>query len=83
MSEKNATMTQAQFTENAAGKFVQFIADNVDQNVVTLDREGTVHMMGIIVTITPGIFNNSIIVPRVDRLRGDTCPYVCPQTGLN
>ena len=21
--------------------------------------------------------------PRVDRLRGDTCPYVCPQTGLN
>ena len=23
------------------------------------------------------------LVPRVDRLRGDTCPYVCPQTGLN
>ena len=21
--------------------------------------------------------------PRVDRLRGDTCPYVCPQTGLD
>ena len=21
--------------------------------------------------------------PRVDRLRGDTCSYVCPQTGLN
>ena len=20
---------------------------------------------------------------RVDRLSGDTCPYVCPQTGLN
>ena len=20
---------------------------------------------------------------RVDRLRWDTCPYVCPQTGLN
>ena len=20
---------------------------------------------------------------RVDRLRGDTCPHVCPQTGLN
>ena len=20
---------------------------------------------------------------RVDRLHGDTCPYVCPQTGLN
>ena len=24
-----------------------------------------------------------INIPRVDRLRGDTCPYVCPQTGLN
>ena len=24
-----------------------------------------------------------ISCPRVDRLRGDTCPYVCPQTGLN
>ena len=22
-------------------------------------------------------------VARVDRLRGDTCPYVCPQIGLN
>ena len=22
-------------------------------------------------------------VTRVDRLRGNTCPYVCPQTGLN
>ena len=22
-------------------------------------------------------------VSRVDRLRGDTCPYVCPQIGLN
>ena len=22
-------------------------------------------------------------VSRVDRLYGDTCPYVCPQTGLN
>ena len=45
-------------------KFVQFIADNVDHNVVTLDGKRTVHMMGIIATITPGIFNNSIVVPR-------------------
>ena len=32
-------------------------------------------------------FRESILVllkcTRVDRLRGDTCPYVCPQTGLN
>ena len=25
----------------------------------------------------------SVPQARVDRLRGDTCPYVCPQTGLN
>ena len=64
MFEKNATVTQAQFTEDARGRFVQFVADNVDHNVVTLDGKRTVHMMGIIVTITPGIFNNSIVVPR-------------------
>ena len=64
MFEKNATVTQAQFTEDALGKFVKFIADNVDQNVVTPDGKGTVHMMEINTTIAPGIFNNSIVVPR-------------------
>ena len=31
------------------------------------------------------IYKCSLVVwnPRVDRLQGDTCPYVCPQTGLN
>ena len=27
--------------------------------------------------------NSQLQKTRVDRLRGDTCPYVCPQTGLN
>ena len=26
---------------------------------------------------------NRYSISRVDRLRGDICPYVCPQTGLN
>ena len=64
MFEKKTTVTQAQFTEDARGKFVQFIADNVDHNVVTLDEKRTVHMMRIIATTTPGIFYNSIVVPR-------------------
>ena len=63
MFEKNATVTQVQFIEDAGGKFVQLIADNVDHNVVTLAGKGTVHMMGIIATITLGIFKNSIVVP--------------------
>ena len=61
--EKNDTVTQAQFSEDAGGKFVQFIADSVDHNVVALFGKGTVRMMGIIATIIPGIFNYSIIVP--------------------
>ena len=64
MFEKNATVTQAQFTKDVGGKFVQFIAENVDHNVVTLHRKGTGHMMGITAIITPGIFNNSIVVLR-------------------
>ena len=40
MFEKNATVTQTQFTEDAGGKFVQFIADNVDHNVVNTRRKG-------------------------------------------
>ena len=34
MFEKNTTVIQVQFIEDAKGKFVQFIADNVDHNVV-------------------------------------------------
>ena len=36
------------------GKFVQYVADNVDHNTRTLDGRGTFHGMGIIATITPG-----------------------------
>ena len=43
---------------------VQYMADNVDHNVRTLDGEGTFHGMGIIATITPGT-NTQKIVPRI------------------
>ena len=29
------------------------------------------------------VYASGLSLPRVDRLCGDTCPYVCPQTGLN
>lgn len=36
------------------GRFVQYVADNVEHNTRTLDGTGTFHGMGIIATITPG-----------------------------
>ena len=41
--------------------FIQYVADNVDHNLRTLDGKGTFHGMGIIATITPAAkFNLSI-----------------------
>ena len=37
------------------GHFVQFVADNADHNVRTLDRIGTFHGMKIIAALTPGM----------------------------
>ena len=39
---------------NLAGSFSQWSADNVDHNVCTIDGEGTLHGMGVIVSTTPG-----------------------------
>ena len=40
---------------------LQFLADNVDHNVKTLDGEGTFHGMGIIGASTPGAFEEKHI----------------------
>ena len=37
-----------------AGSFIQYVVDNVDHNIRTLDGHGTFHGMGIIAAITPG-----------------------------
>ena len=52
----------------AAGQFGQYIADNVDHNVRTLDGHGTIHAMGIIKTVTPGLQNRQCIIPRLTTL---------------
>jgi len=45
------------------GKFLQFVADNVDHNTRTLDGHGSFHGMGIIACTTPGS-NVSLPIPR-------------------
>ena len=40
---------------------IQFVADNVDHNLKTLDGEGTFHGMGIIGAATPGVQANNHI----------------------
>ncbi len=44
--------------------FVQYVADNADHNLCTLDGKGTFHGMGIIATITPCFKKTNYIVPR-------------------
>ena len=47
------------------GKFLQFVADNADHNVRTLDGHGTFHRMGIIACTSPGS-NVSLPIPRTN-----------------
>ena len=52
--EKNAAYQQGtDLVGYDSNKFVQYIADNVDHNVCTVDGNGTFHGMGIMATITP------------------------------
>ena len=67
--------------------FMQYIADNVDHNVQTLDGRGTFHGMGVIPVSTfhTGTFGLvSGCVPRtckqltaLDIAKGKSVPYVC------
>lgn len=51
-----------------AGHFGQYIADNVDHNLRTLDGRNTVHAMGIIMTMTPGIPKRHGAIPRITAI---------------
>ncbi|KAJ8049891.1 hypothetical protein HOLleu_02834 [Holothuria leucospilota] len=51
-----------------AGHFGQYIPDNVDHNLRTLDGRGTVHAMGIIMTMTPGMPKKKVAIPRLTNL---------------
>ena len=53
--ERNAAVVHgSDIPGNIEGRHIQYIADNVDHNVATIDGTGTFHGMGIIAAITPG-----------------------------
>ena len=64
---QNAAVSQGTDLPGYTGGFVQYVADNVDHNLCTLDGEGIFHGMGIIATVTPG----NKPVSRVPRLKVD------------
>lgn len=71
------------------GHFMQYVADNADHNVQTIDGHGTFHGMGIIACVTPKIQHASII-PRIKVTAKDIAdvgqinivPYVQRSGGL-
>ena len=50
--------------DHRPGQFIQFVADNVDHNIRTLDGCNTFHSMGMIASFTPGKFVSKPI-PRI------------------
>ncbi len=52
--ESNAAVSQqTDIPDSDPGDFIQYMADNVDHNIRTIDGSNTFHGMGIIATITP------------------------------
>lgn len=62
--ERNAAKFHGTNIPDLSTEFVQYVADNVDHNIRTLDGLGTFHGMGMIAAITPGIRSRQQI-PRV------------------
>jgi len=60
-------------TEYLPGTFTQWVADNIDHNVATLDGQGTFHGMGIIAVSTPKggttLTSNSRVIKRQKRMK--------------
>ena len=65
--ERNASVSHGTNIPDLSTEFVQYVADNVDHNIRTLDGLGTFHGMGMIATITPGISSKRTI-PRMNSL---------------
>ena len=60
---QNAAVNQGTDIPSHTSEFVQYVADNVDHNIRTLDGNDTFHGMGIIAAVTPGT-TQSQLVPR-------------------
>ena len=60
---QNAAVNQGTDIPSHTSEFVQYVADNVDHNIRTLNGNDTFHGMGIIAAVTPGT-TQSQLVPR-------------------
>jgi len=63
--ERSAAVKEGTDIPNiSSDNFIQYIADNVDHNLRTIDGHNTFHGMGIMATVTPGTASTTS-VPRV------------------
>ena len=64
---------ETMLTEYLPGTFTQWVADNVDHNVATLNGEGTFHSMGMIAVLTSKdetpLISKAWVISRQKRLR--------------
>ena len=60
--EQNAVLSYGTEIPNYPSQFVQYVADNVDHNIKTLDGNNTFHGMGVIAAITPEIKKSNAIL---------------------
>ena len=63
MALNSAAIVTDPTTSVTGGRFVQYIADNVDHNIQTLDGHGAFHGMGMVAAIAPAQ-STPIVVPR-------------------
>ena len=63
--ERSAAVTHGtEFPGMTSKTFIQFIGDNVDHNICTIDGKGTFHGMGMLAAATPRLPKFPIIIPR-------------------
>ena len=63
--ERSAALSSDDFLEGVTSEHtVQFVADNVDHDICTLDSRNTFHGMGMIAAVTPTIHQTKKPVPR-------------------
>ena len=70
MFELSAAMLQGTDVPGVTNDhFLQYVADNVDHNVNTLDGYNTFHGMGIIAAITPALEAESLCQGHLQHLK--------------
>ena len=68
--EQNAALSYGTDIPNFSSQFIQYVADNVDHNIRTLDGNNTFHGMGMIAAVTPKIKGTNQI-PRLNIFPAD------------